>query len=67
MRARLVHIYGPEHQSFTRGVLSKVFLLELPVWKRQDPSVSLPSTVVSPEPPVKIGLSDFGLALIVAL
>jgi hypothetical protein len=37
---------------------ARVSLLELPEERRQTPSVSLPSTVVSAEPPVKIGLSD---------
>jgi len=36
----------------------KVSLLEVAEKRRQTPSVSSPSTVVSAEPPVKIGLSD---------
>ena len=39
-------------------VLIKVSLLELAEERRQTPSVSSPSTVVLPKPPVKIGLSD---------
>jgi hypothetical protein len=42
----------------TLRVLIKVSLLELAQQRWQAPSVSLPSTVVSPEPPVRIGLSD---------
>ena len=38
--------------------LNKVSLLEMAEKRRQTPSVSSPSTVVSAEPPVKIGLSD---------
>jgi hypothetical protein len=37
--------------------LIKVSLLEIPQERRQTPSVSSPSTVVSAEPRVKIGLS----------
>jgi len=37
---------------------AKASLLELLERRRQTPSVSLLSTVVSLEPPVKIGLSD---------
>jgi hypothetical protein len=67
MRTRLVHMYRGPHTKASHRALNKVSFLELPVWKWQDPSVSSPSTVVSPGPPVKIGLSDFSLALIVAL
>ena len=37
---------------------AKASLLEMPDQRRQTPSVSSPSTVVSPGLPVKIGLSD---------
>jgi hypothetical protein len=36
----------------------KVSLLEMPEERWQTPSISSPSTVVSPESAVKIGLSD---------
>jgi hypothetical protein len=39
-------------------VPTKASLLEAGEETWQTPSVSSPSTVVSPEPPVKIGLSD---------
>ena len=39
-------------------VSSKASFLEVTEERRQTPSVSSPSTVVSAEPPVKIGLSD---------
>ena len=38
--------------------LARVSLLEMAEKRRQTPSVSSPSTAVSDDPPVKIGLSD---------
>ena len=43
---------------------TKVSLLELAEERWQTPSVSLPSTVVLPESPVKIGLSDIAVMLL---
>ena len=50
--------YMGRHTKVCPRASAKASLLELPEERWQTPSVSLPSTVVSAGPPVKIGLSD---------
>jgi len=50
--------YADQKAKASLRALIKVSLLEMTEKRRQTPSVSSPSTVVSAEPPVKIGLSE---------
>jgi hypothetical protein len=58
---RLEHVWSTLMGRNTKAsprASAKASLLELTEQRRQTPSVSSPSTVVSAKPPVKIGLSD---------
>ena len=58
---RWEHVWSTYMGRYTKTSLkvsTKASLLEMAEERRQTPSVSSPSTVVSAEPPVKIGLSD---------
>jgi hypothetical protein len=56
--------YMDQHARASPRTSTKVSLLELAGQRWQAPSVSLPSTVVLREPPVKIGLSDIAVTLL---
>ena len=65
---RREHVWRPYYmdqnaRAFLR-TLTKVSFLELAEETWQTPSISLPSTVVLPESPVKIGLSDIAVTLL---
>jgi len=56
--------YVDQNVKASLRALIKVSLLEMAEKRRQTPSVSSPSTVVSAGPPVKIGLSDSFVTLL---
>jgi hypothetical protein len=64
---RWEHVWSPyymdQNARASLRTSTKVSLLELAEERWQTPSVSSPSTVVLPESPVKIGLSDIAVTL----